>query len=119
VAVRRAVMSLIAMTAFFLSLWIVLPAPNLFFLRLAVGAPEISPLLALVALLLLIINIWQRKNAKKREKSLFRGVIGYRLFIAMLMVTVALSSWPLLGQSTVVAQAEQSMAATISLSGSA
>ncbi|NJR38831.1 MAG: alpha/beta hydrolase [Leptolyngbyaceae cyanobacterium CSU_1_4] len=43
----------------FLSAWIVLPPPNFFLLRLAVGAPEISPVLMMInaiALLLLLIT---------------------------------------------------------------
>ncbi len=47
---------LVAFTSLFLSLWIIIPAPNMFLLPLAVGAPEVSPWLFLVNLLSLLLS---------------------------------------------------------------
>ncbi len=95
------IVRLIATVTFFLSLWIVLPGPNLFFLRLAVGAPEISPLLGLIGLLLLAITLFRPRS---QRKAIPRGLL------MLLLATVALSSLPLLQQPRAVAQAERSMA---------
>lgn len=86
---------LLAGLTFFLSLWIVVPGPTLFWLPLAVGAPEISPLLGLISVLLLVIVLWNRFHT---------------LLMALLLATLTLSSLPLLQQPRAVAQAEQSMA---------
>ena len=45
---------LIALIYSFLSLWIVLPGPSLFFLRLAVAAPEVSPLIGVISAIALV-----------------------------------------------------------------
>ncbi len=99
----RIVVWLAAGVTLFLSLWIVLPGPTLFFLRLAVGAPEISPLLGLVALLLLGLTL-----------RLYGSFAGNKvlppLLLIMLLAALALSSLPLLQQPEAVAQAERSMA---------
>ncbi len=97
----RLITQLAAVVTFFLSLWIVLPGPNLFFLRLAVGAPEISPLLGLVSLLLLMVTLYSSRAAHKPAP---RGLL------ILLVITVALSALPLLQQPSAVAQAERSMA---------
>ncbi len=89
---------LVTGVTFFLSLWIVLPAPNLFFLRLAVGAPEISPLLGLISLAMLVITLWRYKRLP-------------RLLIALLLAALLLSSSPLLRLPNTVARAEASMSA--------
>ena len=47
----------IALTAFLLSLWIIIPAPNLFFIPLSVGIPEISPWLIIIQAISLIIAL--------------------------------------------------------------
>ncbi|MDJ0554952.1 MAG: alpha/beta hydrolase [Microcoleaceae cyanobacterium MO_207.B10] len=49
---------LLSILGLFFSLWIVVPAPNLFLLRLAVGTPEISPWLICLNLLALILTIF-------------------------------------------------------------
>jgi acetyl esterase/lipase len=46
---------ILAGVGLFLSAWIVLPPPNFFLLRLAVGAPEISPVLILINAIALLI----------------------------------------------------------------
>lgn len=89
---------LLAGVTFFLSLWIVLPGPNLFLLPLAVGAPEISPLLLLSGVLALAIALWQFRRPP-------------RLLIVMLIAALTLSSLPLLQLPGAIAQAEASMTA--------
>jgi acetyl esterase/lipase len=94
----RSLVWLLASVAFFLSLWIVLPAPNLFFLRLAVGAPEISPGLGLGGAIAIALAV---KLYKWRPP---------RLLIGLIVATLALSSLPLLQQPQAIAQANASMA---------
>ena len=97
----------IAGICFFLSLWIVLPGPNLFFLRLAVGAPEISPGLGLVSAIALFfawVKLTRRGFARYRKPH--KGLIG------LLIVTLLLCSLPLLQQPGAVAAANRSMAST-------
>ena len=48
---------LIVFIAFFLSLWIIIPASNLYLIRLSVGVPEISPGIILIQTITLIISI--------------------------------------------------------------
>lgn len=99
----RIIVWLTAGVTLFLSLWIILPGPTIFFLRLAVGAPEISPLLGLVALLLLVLTL--------RLYGSFSGGKGLPpLLLIMLLATLALSSLPLLQQPEAIAQAQSSMA---------
>ncbi|MEP7348077.1 MAG: alpha/beta hydrolase, partial [Gemmatimonadaceae bacterium] len=40
----------LAVTTLFLAVWIVIPGPTYFFLRLSVGAPEVSPWLIVASL---------------------------------------------------------------------
>lgn len=89
---------LVASGLCFLSLWIVLPAPNLFFLRLAVGAPEVSPLLAVLSGLTLLLALWIYPKLP-------------RPLIALLLSTLVLSSSPLLQQPSAIARAEASLRA--------
>ena len=99
----RIIVWLTAGVTFFLSLWIILPGPTVFFLRLAVGAPEISPLLGLIALLLLGLTLW-----------LYGSFSGRRVLPPLLLIgllaTLALSSLPLLQQPEAVTQAQRSIA---------
>ena len=98
---------------FFLSLWIVLPPPNLFFLRLAVGAPEISPLLGLIsAIALFFALIKLTRRGFTRYRTPHKGLIG------LLLVTLLLCSLPLLQQPSAVAAANRSMASALALSNS-
>jgi acetyl esterase/lipase len=71
----------------FFSLWIVIPAPNLFLLPLSVGAPEISPWLVVgnaIALLLLL------------KSKFFSQHWLYRLGVASSLLALMLSLLPLL-----------------------
>ncbi|MFN6475511.1 alpha/beta hydrolase [Nostoc sp. DedQUE07] len=49
---------LLSFASLFLSAWILLPAPNMFLLTLAVGAPEVSPWLFLLNLLFLLLSLF-------------------------------------------------------------
>lgn len=81
----------------FLSLWIVLPAPNFFLLPLAVGAPAVSPLLGGLGAIALILTLWLTASPP-------------RLVVAILLMVIALNSLPLLQQPRAVAAAERSLA---------
>ena len=75
----------LSLIGFFLSLWIVIPAPTLFLLPLGVGAPEISPWLVgvnAIAILLLL--------------RFFRQGWLSRLFLVCSVVALILSLLPLL-----------------------
>ena len=97
---------LLAAITFFLSLWVVLPGPNLRLLPLAVGAPEISPLLLLASLSALVMTVWQFHRPP-------------RLLLVILIATLTLSSLPLIQLPAAVARAEASMAQAFPISGSA
>lgn len=56
-------MTLIAAILLFLTIWIAIPAPNVWLLPLGVGAPELSPVLLAVALLSLLVSF--RGKVKK------------------------------------------------------
>lgn len=80
----------------FLSLWIVLPAPNFFLLPLAVGAPAVSPLLGGLGVIALLLTLWLIESPP-------------HTVVAILLIIVALNSLPLLQQPQAVAAAERSM----------
>ena len=102
----KAFIWIFAGACFFLSLWIVLPGINLFFLRLAVGVPEISPLLGLANAIAFTFTL---------VKPSRRGRIWYRrtpwILTALLLISLALYSLPLLQQPSAIAAANRSMAA--------
>lgn len=54
----------ISAIAIFLSLWILLPPPTLSLYPLAVGAPEISPLLAVINSIALVLTLWKKPQIK-------------------------------------------------------
>ena len=56
-AIFKVIWLLIALIAFFMTLWIVIPAPNSLFLYLSVGTPEISPWLIVIQGISLIIGL--------------------------------------------------------------
>ncbi|MBE9059661.1 alpha/beta hydrolase [cf. Phormidesmis sp. LEGE 11477] len=88
-------------TLLFLSLWIVLPAPNFFLLPLAVGAPAVSPLLGGLGAIALLLTLGLIESPP-------------RPVIAILLIVIALNSLPLLQQPRAVATAERSMAQAFS-----
>ncbi|RCJ25454.1 esterase [Nostoc sp. ATCC 43529] len=67
---------LISFTNLFLSSWIILPAPNMFLLTLAVGAPEVSPWLFLLNLLCLLLSFFSIRRRKIRRLVCIFSVIG-------------------------------------------
>ncbi|MEM6451753.1 MAG: alpha/beta hydrolase [Cyanobacteria bacterium P01_D01_bin.105] len=72
-----------------------LPGPNLFFLRFAVAAPEISPLLGFVSAIALVLALFERPT---------KGLIS------LLLVTLLLCSLPSIQRPKAIAAANQSMA---------
>lgn len=67
-----------AVVLFFLSIWLVVPAPTMFLLTFAVGAPEISPLLLVPALVTAVVA-W-RGHGPVRLTALVLTVIATGLF---------------------------------------
>lgn len=82
----------------FLSSWIVIPAPTFSLLPLAVGAPEISPLLLLGNGIMLGVLLLQRQRSWACYIAIACSVIG-----------LILSSLPILQLPTTVQQADQKM----------
>lgn len=84
---------ILSLAGLFLSSWVLIPAPNYSLLPLAVGAPEISPLLLLGngAVLLLTLSLRRLKN---------------RPALACSLVAVGLSSLPLLQLPGTLTQAK-------------
>ncbi|QLE39092.1 alpha/beta hydrolase [Nostoc sp. C052] len=67
---------LLSFASLILSSWIILPAPNMFLLTLAVGAPEISPWLFLLNLLFLLLSLFYiRRRPIQRIVCIF-SLIG-------------------------------------------
>ena len=60
----------------FLSSWIILPAPNMFLLTLAVGAPEVSPWLLLLNLLFLLLSFLYIRRRKIQRLVCIFSLIG-------------------------------------------
>jgi acetyl esterase/lipase len=78
----------------FLSSWIVIPPPNLTLLPLAVGSPEISPILLIGNSIALLLSF----SSKKRRVAVSLSVMG-----------IILSSIPLLQLPSTIQQAETQM----------
>ena len=109
----------VAIVCFFLSIWIVLPGPNLFFLRLAVAAPEISPFLGLVSAIALVLALLNTQNDGRLPSHLNSpgrawfsslNVNAHRGLVLLLLVTLSICSLPLLQKPKAIALANQSMA---------
>ncbi|MEM8505129.1 MAG: alpha/beta hydrolase [Cyanobacteria bacterium P01_D01_bin.1] len=83
-------------TLLFLSIWTVLPAPNFLLLPLAVGAPEISPLLGGLGIIALGLTLWLTASLP-------------RTVVAALLVAIALNALPLLQHPYAVAAAQNSI----------
>ena len=64
---------------FFLSLWIVIPAPTFFLLPLGVGAPEISPWLILLNAIAFVLTISQLKIGVLYDVALIASFLGLLL----------------------------------------
>ena len=61
---------------FFLSLWIILPAPNLLLLTLSVGAPEVSPWLLVGNATLFLITLQGAKRTRIHQIALVLSMTG-------------------------------------------
>lgn len=90
----------VALVLLFLSAWIVLPPPNFFWLQLAVGAPEVSPWLGFVGAVGLFLALLTHRGSTS---------LGHRFLIAALLISLVLSSLPLLQEPGAVASANRSM----------
>jgi len=80
----------------------VLPPPNFFWLQLAVGAPEVSPWLGFVGAIALFLAFLINRGGPS---------LSSRALIAVLLVSLVLSSLPLLRSPVAVATANRSMVA--------
>ncbi|MFN6469867.1 MAG: alpha/beta hydrolase [Nostoc sp. SerVER01] len=67
---------LASFTSLLLSSWIILPAPNMFLLTLAVGAPEVSPWLFLLNLLSLLLSFFCIRRRQIRRLACAASLIG-------------------------------------------
>jgi acetyl esterase/lipase len=76
---------LIAAIGLFLSLWIVVPGPNMALVRLSIGAPEISPWLMGVNGIAVLLALWLGRSQGAGRAAIVCGVVG-----------LVFSSWPLL-----------------------
>ncbi|MGD1864737.1 MAG: alpha/beta fold hydrolase [Phormidesmis sp.] len=92
----------VAAVLLFLSVWIVLPPPNFFWLPLAVGAPEVSPWLGFVGAIALFLSILAYRSSPS---------LSSRSLITALLISLFLSSLPLLQSPIAIAKANQSMTA--------
>lgn len=68
----------LAAAAFFVAIWLIVPAPTMTLLPLAVGGPEISPLLLVMALFVAVLA-W-RTRGRTRPVSLALSVVAIVLF---------------------------------------
>lgn len=85
----------------FLSIWILLPAPTLSFMTLAVGMPEISPILLGLNTLIALLSLWLAINGfkHKRYKKSRRFLISLAFSIIGLFLSfLPLSQLPIAGQ---------------------
>lgn len=73
---------LLSAIGLFLSLWIVVPAPNLTLLTFGVGAPEISPWLVLLNAIALLLAVVQPKVSLLPQAALILSLLG--LFLSCL-----------------------------------
>ncbi len=88
----------LAVPAAFVAMWIVVPAPNRALLPLAVGAPEVSALLLLVAVIALLLALVDlRRQARARWAALCA------------VVAIGLSASPFVRFHAVADDAEQSL----------
>ncbi|MBD2522683.1 alpha/beta hydrolase [Nostoc sp. FACHB-133] len=81
---------LLSFTNLFLSSWIVLPAPNMSLLTLAVGAPEVSPWLLLLNLLSLLLSFFYIRRYKIRRLASIFSSIGL-LICAWVLANIPLT----------------------------
>lgn len=86
----------------FVAAWILVPAPNEALLPLGVGAPELSPLLLVIALLLVAVA------------SLYAQTLGTaRLALVLALVSTVLCCWPLVQLRSTLRQFDEAMAGAL------
>jgi acetyl esterase/lipase len=94
---------LLILATLFLSAWVVLLAPIYSLLILSVGAPEVSPiLLCLDGVLLVLYIIWYRRQHWRSHMALF-----------CIVLSLVMSSWPLLQFAGTQQQAERSISTVL------
>ncbi len=96
----RGVRALVCATAavlLFCSIWIVVPAPNMLLLPLAVGVPELSPLLLAASLIVFALALQAR-----------RGTTG-TVAVTCSGIAAVLCAWPLLQLPAVVARFDEAL----------
>ena len=81
---------LLSFTSLFLSSWILLPAPNMSLLTLAVGAPEVSPWLFLLNLFSLLLSFFCIRRYKIRRLASIFSSIGL-LICAWVLANIPLT----------------------------
>ncbi|MHC5725377.1 MAG: alpha/beta hydrolase, partial [Nostoc sp.] len=81
---------LLSFASLFLSSWIILPAPNMFLLTLAVGAPEVSPWLLLLNLLSLLLSFFYIRRRKLQRLACIFSLIGL-LICGWVLVNIPLT----------------------------
>ena len=95
---------LAAAVLLFVAVWIIVPAPNVQFLPLGVGAPEFSPLLLAVALVLVVIA------------SLYARTLGTaRLALVLALVSAVLCCRPLVQLPSTLRQFDETMAGALGI----
>jgi acetyl esterase/lipase len=80
--VLPALVLLLSAASFFLSAWIIVPAPTLRLLVLGVGAPEISPWLLVLSVFSLIMSLFTFRRSHWRVFTLFSSLVA--LFLSCL-----------------------------------
>jgi len=81
---------LLSCASLFLSSWIILSAPNMFLLTLAVGAPEVSPWLFLLNLLSLLLSLSYIRRRKLQRLAYIFSLIGL-LICGWVLVNIPLT----------------------------
>lgn len=81
---------LLSCASLFLSSWIILPAPNMFLLTLAVGAPEVSPWLLLLNFLSLLLSFFYIRSRKLQRLAYIFSLIGL-LICGWVLVNIPLT----------------------------
>lgn len=78
---------LLSLISLFLSAWIIIPAPNMFLLKLAVGAPEVSPWLLILNVLSLLLSFFGIRQRKIQRLAYIFSCIGL-LFCSLVLVNI-------------------------------
>jgi acetyl esterase/lipase len=78
---------LLSLISLFLSAWIIIPAPNMFLLKLAVGAPEVSPWLLILNVVSLLLSLFGIRQRKIQHLAYIFSCIGL-LFCSLVLVNI-------------------------------